>query len=204
MWSTISQIYLIKYSTCFGQVHCPSSGASQHRIHAQTAKELKITQILDKLLEYKRSWIQHVNRMSQNILPRVMKYYSPTGRRNHGRPLKRLVDTWDQNRSTSGPTPWNMMMITLTIFFYGANSFSVTQISPPGHNKSGNVHITKHWSAFVQPSLHKDSWVCVCRLRYPVRPQGHKKKLSTQRAALISLLSDVWAGKSRTIGSVGE
>jgi len=32
--------------------------------------------------------IQHVNRMPQNRLPRVMKYYSPTGRRYHGRPLK--------------------------------------------------------------------------------------------------------------------
>ena len=33
---TISQIYLIKYSPCFGQVHCPSSGVSQHStfIHA--------------------------------------------------------------------------------------------------------------------------------------------------------------------------
>jgi len=31
---TISQIYLIKYSTCFGQVRCPSSGVSQHCIHA--------------------------------------------------------------------------------------------------------------------------------------------------------------------------
>jgi hypothetical protein len=31
---TISQIYLIKYSTCFGQVHCPSSGVSQHCIQA--------------------------------------------------------------------------------------------------------------------------------------------------------------------------
>jgi hypothetical protein len=38
-------------------------------------------------------------------LPRVMKYYSPTGRRNHGRPLKGLPDTWDRNGSTSGPTP---------------------------------------------------------------------------------------------------
>jgi hypothetical protein len=35
-----------------------------------------------------------------------MKCYSPTGRRNHGRPLKRLLDTWDRNGSTSGPTPW--------------------------------------------------------------------------------------------------
>ena len=30
--STISQIYLIKCSTCFGHVHCPSSGVSQHCI----------------------------------------------------------------------------------------------------------------------------------------------------------------------------
>ena len=37
-----------------------------------------------------------------------MKYYSPTGRRNHGRPLKRLLDTWDRNRSISGPTPWKI------------------------------------------------------------------------------------------------
>jgi hypothetical protein len=37
-----------------------------------------------------------------------MKHYSPTGRRNHDRPLKRLLDTWVQNRSTSGPTPWQI------------------------------------------------------------------------------------------------
>ena len=53
-------------------------------------------------------WIQQVNRMSRNRLPRVMKYYSPTGRRNHGRPLKRLLDTWDWNGSTSGPTAWKI------------------------------------------------------------------------------------------------
>ena len=34
-------------------------------------KDLKITPILDKLLEYKRSWIQHVNRMPRNRLPRL-------------------------------------------------------------------------------------------------------------------------------------
>jgi hypothetical protein len=56
-------------------------------------KELKITPILDKLLEYKRNWIPNVNRMALNRLPRVMKHYSPTGRRNHGRPLKRFLNT---------------------------------------------------------------------------------------------------------------
>ena len=44
-------------------------------------------------LEYKRNWIQHVNRMPRDRLPRIMKHYSPNGRRNRGRPLKRLLDT---------------------------------------------------------------------------------------------------------------
>ena len=71
-------------------------------LHSYTLKYVSL-----QFLEYKRSWIQHVNRMPHNRIPRIMKHYSPTGRRNHGRPLKRLLDMWDRNRSTSGPTPWN-------------------------------------------------------------------------------------------------
>ena len=66
---------------------------TDYKTNAQIAKDLIITPILDKLLEYKRSWLQHVNRMPRNRLPRVTKYYSPTGRKNHGRPLKRLLYT---------------------------------------------------------------------------------------------------------------
>ena len=66
---------------------------TDQKTNTQITKKLKITPILDKLLEYKRNWIQHVNRMPRNRLPRVMKQYSPTGRRNLGRPLKRLLDT---------------------------------------------------------------------------------------------------------------
>jgi len=66
---------------------------TDYKTNTQIAKELKITPILDKLLEYKRNWIQHVNRMPRNRLPRVTKHYSPTGRRNHGRPFKRVLDT---------------------------------------------------------------------------------------------------------------
>jgi hypothetical protein len=39
---------------------------TDYKTNVQIAKELKITPILDKLLEYKRSWIQHVNRMPRN------------------------------------------------------------------------------------------------------------------------------------------
>jgi len=65
---------------------------TDYKTNGLIAKELKITPILDKLLEYKRSWIQHVNTMPRNRLPRVMTHYFPTGRRNRGRPLKRLLD----------------------------------------------------------------------------------------------------------------
>jgi hypothetical protein len=64
-----------------------------YKTNTQITKELKITQIVDKLLEYNRNWIQYVNRMPRNRLPRVMKHYSATGRRNYGRPLKRLMVT---------------------------------------------------------------------------------------------------------------
>jgi hypothetical protein len=66
---------------------------TDHDTNTQIAKELKITPILDKILEYKKKWIKHVNRMPRNRLPRVMKQYFPTGRRNQGRPSKRLLDS---------------------------------------------------------------------------------------------------------------
>jgi hypothetical protein len=66
---------------------------TDYKTNTQITKELKVTLILDKLLEYKRNWIKHVNRMPRNRLPRVIKHYFPTGRRNYGRPLKRLLDT---------------------------------------------------------------------------------------------------------------
>jgi len=67
---------------------------TDYKTNLQFAKELEITPVLDKLLEYKRNWIQHLNRMPRERLPRIMKHYSPTGRRKvcH-RPLKRLLDT---------------------------------------------------------------------------------------------------------------
>ena len=47
-----------------------------------------------------------------------MKHYFPTGRRNHGRPLKRLLDTWDRNGSTSGPTPWQIYVDVSVPYYY--------------------------------------------------------------------------------------
>jgi hypothetical protein len=56
---------------------------TDYKTNTQIAKELNITQILDKLLEYKRNCIQNGKRMSRNRLPSVMRHYSPPGRKNH-------------------------------------------------------------------------------------------------------------------------
>jgi hypothetical protein len=66
---------------------------TDYKTNEQITKDLKMTPILDKLLECKRNWIQHVNRMFRNRLPRVMKHNFPTSRRIYGRNLKRLLDT---------------------------------------------------------------------------------------------------------------
>jgi hypothetical protein len=66
---------------------------TDYKTNTQVAKQLKITPVLNRLLEYKRNWIQQANRMLRNRLSRVMKHYATTGRRNHGRTLKRLLDT---------------------------------------------------------------------------------------------------------------
>jgi hypothetical protein len=49
---------------------------TDYKTNLQIAKELEITPVLDKLLEYKRNWI-HVNRLPRDRLPRIMKHYIP-------------------------------------------------------------------------------------------------------------------------------
>jgi len=56
---------------------------TDHKTKTETANELIITTVLDKIQEYK-NWFQHANGMPLNRLPRIL--------RNQGRPLKRLLD----------------------------------------------------------------------------------------------------------------
>ena len=77
---------------------------TDYKTNTKIAKEINITPVLDKIQEYNRNWLQHVNKMPCNRLLRILKNYRPTGRRNHGRPLQRLLDMRDRNGSTGGPT----------------------------------------------------------------------------------------------------
>jgi hypothetical protein len=51
--------------------------------------KLRITGILDKLDEYRRNWLSHLQRTPQNRIPLKSYHYRPQGRRTIGRPEKR-------------------------------------------------------------------------------------------------------------------
>ena len=60
-----------------------------HKTNNSIRKELRITRILDKIDEYRKKWLLHIQRMPQNRIP--LKFYNcrPQGRRSIGRPKKR-------------------------------------------------------------------------------------------------------------------
>jgi len=78
---------------------------TDYKTNTEIAKELNTTPVLDKIQEYRRKWLQHINRMPHNRLLWILKHYRSKGRRNLGRPLKRLLDMRDSNGSTSDLTP---------------------------------------------------------------------------------------------------
>ena len=129
---------------------------TDYKTNTQITKELKITPILDKLLEHKRNWMQHVNtsRMPRNRLPRVMKPCSPTGRRNHGRPLKRFLDTRDRNGSTNGATPWQM-------YDYYYYYFHIVYVPVSFINESTRMRLARHFKCkgtMYMISFGRNTW----------------------------------------------
>jgi hypothetical protein len=57
------------------------------KINTDLTKDLCLTPVLDKIQDYKNTWMKQVNRMARNRLPRSINNYTPKGRRNQGRPL---------------------------------------------------------------------------------------------------------------------
>jgi hypothetical protein len=54
---------------------------TDHKTNTEIAKELNITPVLDNIQDYKRNWIQQVNRMPRNRLPRLIKELYPNGQK---------------------------------------------------------------------------------------------------------------------------
>jgi len=60
-----------------------------HKTNKSIRKELRVTSILDKIGEYRKKWLLHIQRMPQNRIPLKSYNYGPQGRRSIGRPEKR-------------------------------------------------------------------------------------------------------------------
>jgi len=59
-----------------------------HKTNDYIRRELRITGILDKIDEYRRNWLLHLQRMPQNRMPLKSYHYRPQGRKTIGRPKK--------------------------------------------------------------------------------------------------------------------
>jgi len=59
----------------------------------QCIREKTVAQnIVQEIKQYQKKWLQHVQRMDTNRIPREALRYRPEGRRNMGRPKKRWRD----------------------------------------------------------------------------------------------------------------
>jgi hypothetical protein len=52
-------------------------------------EELQIIDINSRIKDYKINWLQHLERMEQNRIPKLLLNYKPRGRRDQGRPCRR-------------------------------------------------------------------------------------------------------------------
>jgi len=51
-----------------------------------------VQNIVKEIKQYKKKWLQHLQRMDTNRIPKQALQYRPKGRRNIGRPKKRWRD----------------------------------------------------------------------------------------------------------------
>jgi len=61
--------------------------------------------IVKEIKQYQKKWLQHIQRMDTNRLPKQALQYKPKGRRNIGRPRKRWRDQLHLQDQGTGNTP---------------------------------------------------------------------------------------------------
>jgi len=61
--------------------------------------------IVKEIKRYQKKWLQHVQRMDTNRIPKQALQYRPKGRRNMGRPKKRWRDQLHFEDQGTGNTP---------------------------------------------------------------------------------------------------
>jgi len=102
-YNCIYRIWYLSHRYCYlplswkrwNRFECAVGGIC-HPQHTQTGfgheivgRELQTECILDKIDEYRRNWLLHLQRMPPNRIPFKSYHYRPQGRRTIGRPKKR-------------------------------------------------------------------------------------------------------------------
>jgi len=121
---------------------------TDYKTNAQIAKELKITSILDKLLEYKRNWIQHVNRMPRHRLPRVLRRWDVGIWIGFGWPR---IDRW---RTLVSAVMNLRVQLNAGNFLTSCKPVSFSRTLHHGISKCGNRRVGGHWG-----DLGVDGWI---------------------------------------------
>jgi hypothetical protein len=66
-----------------------SYASYDHKTNDSIRRELQTDSILDKIDEYRRNWLLHLQIIPQNRIPLKSFHYNPQGKRTIGRPKKR-------------------------------------------------------------------------------------------------------------------
>jgi hypothetical protein len=83
-----------------------------HKRTDPTRCELQTECILDKIDEYRRNWLLHLQRMPHNRIPLKSYHYSPQGKRIIGRPKgESSCNSGDGKGQMAQPLVFMMMMI---------------------------------------------------------------------------------------------
>jgi hypothetical protein len=71
----------------------------------RVSEKLGVQNIVREIRQYQQKWLQHVQRMDTNRIPKQALQYRPKGRRNIGRPRKRWRDQLHLEDQGTGNTP---------------------------------------------------------------------------------------------------
>jgi hypothetical protein len=65
---------------------------SDFKQNTEILEVIKVTPIQDKISDYETDWRNHVNRMSRSRLRKLITQYIPEGRKDQGKPTKKLTN----------------------------------------------------------------------------------------------------------------
>ena len=87
-----------------------------HKTNNSIRKQLRITSILDKIDEYRKKWLLHIQRMPQNRIPLKFYNYRPQGR-NQWDDLKNVGQSnYNPGEGTDQRVQSLVFMMTMTNF----------------------------------------------------------------------------------------